>query len=119
MKKREEEVKKKEQLIKDKEEELSRREKELAEKERQIEEMERAVQEMLRLKKYSGSSTNDGTDGNNDSCMQIMKNRHGHSVKSESENNDANFFTSSHNNDLIGSIGCFKTSSNDVSRDES
>ncbi len=76
------------------------------------------MQEMLRLKKYSGSSTNAGTDLANDSSLQNTKNQHALSIKSENES-DANFFTSSHNNELIGSIGGFKTSSNDVSRDES
>lgn len=67
------------------------------------------------MKKYSGSSTNAGTDIANDSvCIQ----RGGVTTKSESENNDPNYFTSSHNNELVGSINGFKNSSNDVSRDE-
>lgn len=79
--------------MRDKEEELNRRERELQEKERIIEEMERQVQEMLRLKKYSGSSTNAGTDGVNDSCIQAKGNVL--SAISEADPDSAHFFTSS------------------------
>src|SRR3569833_3089780 len=99
MRKKEEEVKKKEALLREREEELNKREKDLAEKEKQLEEMERAVQEMLSLKKYSGSSTNAGTDIANDSVC-ILKGVTGN--KSESDNNDPNYFTSSHNGELVG-----------------